>query len=148
MTVQPNFKPPCPCGHERCDRAGSPTSKTGHVRLCPCPRCGGSRNRRNGLNAQRDFARTAGIVRASFRGSNGNEEAWGDPLRWEHKAGAQVRAVVTAYLKARKQSEASRAHGDHRPFALGVTVDDVRLVVLTAEDWGERIAPLLAEEAS
>lgn len=146
--VKTNFKQPCPCDYPKCDKTGSPTKKVGHVRGCPCPRCGGSRNRRNGLNEQRAFAKAAGIVRASFRGANGNEEAWGDPLRWEHKAGAQVRPVVTAYRRARRQSEASRAVGDTRPFALGVSVDDERLVVLTAEDWGAYIAPRLHEDGA
>lgn len=47
-----------------------------------------------------------------------DEELFSGALRVEVKSGAQVRPMDTAFQKARKQSEAARAHGDVRPFVM------------------------------
>lgn len=93
----------------------------------PCPRCLGARNRRKGLKKQRSVARElkdlSGAPVGQYASQTGNEENWRGPFRVEVKAGAQVRAIVSNYVKARAQSEASRAHGDARPFAMGAVPD-------------------------
>lgn len=148
MNVEPNLKPdpqPCACG---CGLYGS-AKKDGHIkRLCRCPRCIGGNNRRRGVKRQREFQKIAGIKQAAFRGANGNEESWRDYWRWEHKDGAQVRPVVTAYDRCKAQSAVNHAYGDPRPFALGVSVGNRRLVVVEAEDWAKHVAPHFAEELS
>lgn len=146
MTDHVNFLKPgpveCSCG---CQVVGSP-KKDGHIkRLCRCPRCIGGQNRRRGIKRQREFQKAAGIKQAAFRGANGNEESWRDHFRWEHKDGAQVRPVVTAYDKCKRQSDANLAIGDPRPFALGVSVGPRRLVVIEADVWARHIVPLLEE---
>jgi hypothetical protein len=142
-----NLKPvvPCACG---CGLEGY-AKKNGHVkRLCRCRACIGGQNRTRGMSSQRQFQKIAGIKQASWRGANGNEESWRDPFCWEHKDGAQVRPVVTAYRRIRNQIEANRAIGDHRPAAVGVSVDGLRLVIVAAEDWAVHVAPRFTEEAS
>lgn len=145
VMVETNFKPepqPCACG---CGLTGSP-KKNGHIkRSCKCISCRNGRNSKRGKRSQREFQKTAGIKQAAFRGANGNEESWRDHFRWEHKDGAQVRPVVTAYLRCKTQADSSLAIGDPRPFALGVTVGKLRLVVIDAEDWNRHIVPLLDE---
>ncbi len=141
--VEPRLKPdpvPCECG---CGSIGRPTKGTGHPRQCPCPRCRGGRNRRKGMAAQRKFQKAAGITTARFRGINGNEEGWRDYWAWEHKEGAQVRPVITAYRRYRVQVEANRAIGDNRPVAIGATYDGVQLVIVTADDWARHVVPAL-----
>lgn len=136
----------CVCG---CGVHGSP-KRSGHVkrqRLCRCPACVGGQNRRRGMSSQRKFQKAAGIRESAFRGANGNEESWRDAFRWEHKDGAQVRPVATAYLRCRAQADQNLAYGDPRPFAMGVTVGGLRLVVVEADTWAAHVAPLLGDPA-
>lgn len=133
----------CPCGHARCDKFGTPQKRTGHIRGCPCPRCMGGRNRRNGLNAQRGFAEVVGIKRQPRKETN--EENWRAAFRFEVKSGAQARPAITAFLKAKKQADASLAYGDARPFAFGAVCDGTAIVCVEADAWGAYIAPLLEE---
>lgn len=144
--VWSNHKPekqPCGCG---CGATGSP-KKNGHIkRVCKCVSCRNGNNSRRGKGSQRTFQKVAGIKQARFRGLNGNEEAWRDYFRWEHKDGAQVRPVVTAYLRCVKQIDANHAIGDPRPRAVGISCDGHRLVIVSAEDWGKHVAPRLNEE--
>jgi hypothetical protein len=136
----------CPCGHEGCDKFGTPTKRIGHVRGCPCPKCRGGRNRRNGMRSQREFQKNAGIKQSAFRGAIGNEESWRDPFRWEHKADARhAKPVVTAWRNVHAQIEKNNVIGDPRPAAAGFTYDGVQLVVVDAETWRTRVAPLLEE---
>ncbi len=95
------------------------------------------------MTAQRQFQKAAGIKQARFRGINGNEEGWRDYFAWEHKAGAQVRPVISAYRRCREQVEANRSIGDPRPVAIGVSYDHVQLVIVSAEDWASHVAPAL-----
>lgn len=147
--VTPNFKVTvdCPCELPTCTVHGLPL-KSGHVRGCACRRCIGGRNRRQGVSRQRRFTKTAGIVQAKHRSQMGNEESFNDPWRWEIKSGKQVDPILTRFLLARDQSEASRAIGDNRPFAMGVEPTEQRnpsLVIVTAEDWRRHIVPLIEE---
>lgn len=96
----------CQKGNEDCTRKD------------PCPSCRGRRSRREGLKKQRLAKKLVGVPDSKFRGADGNEENWKDPvLRWEVKAGAQVGAIATKYLAVEGQSNKSRATGDTRPVA-------------------------------
>lgn len=120
-----------PEGFPRLDKQTRPWACKWDNVLCerrkPCPRCLGARNRRKGLKKQRTVARElkdlSGAPVGRFSSQTGNEENWRGPFRVEVKAGAQVRGIVTRYLEARAQSEASRATGDGRPFAMGAVPD-------------------------
>jgi len=142
LPLQGPEKVDCPDG---CGKFGRPLKgRSGHVRGCPCKSCLGGRNSKGGKARHRRFAKRAGITIGKW--STSQEEAWRDPFRWEVKSGAQVRAVLTAYRRAREQSEQSRPMGDPRPFAFGVeptSAADPALVVIDAEVWRELIAPLL-----
>jgi hypothetical protein len=124
--VNPNFKPEpitCAetgCGLAKCKAAGQPT-KTGHPRLCVCPRCIGKRNKRKGQSKQARATTMLGIPKSSI--SPGHEEFLGGQVRVEVKAGAQVKPMVTAYLRMEAQSEEARPFGDNRPF-VGVAMPD------------------------
>jgi len=140
--MQGPVKAYCLCG---CGLFGKP-NKIGHIRLCPCKRCQGARNRRNGMKRQREFQADAGIKQAGWRGANGNEESWRDPFRWEHKADLKhAKPVVTAWRNVRAQIEKNRTIGDPRPAAAGFTHDGVQLVVVEAETWKTYVAPLIQE---
>lgn len=82
----------------------------------------GSNNRRKGMRKQLEvrkaFQEITGTSWVQFHTQGGNEETWLSPLRVECKAGKQVGPLTTKFLAAEEQSEASRALGDVRPFAL------------------------------
>jgi hypothetical protein len=102
----------CACG---CGLFGTPRKRPeGHVRGCTCARCRGQRNRAKGDAKARKARKALGIAGANTR----HEELWGGAMRVEVKAGAQVRPVFTAFLRAESQSEQHRPMGDPRPFAL------------------------------
>jgi hypothetical protein len=123
LVPEPNFKEnvgPCGCGLDECTaygtlrvrawRDGSRCVKRG----CPCLRCRGARNKREGARRQRTAARALGVPVSSL--SPGHEELALGLVRYEAKSGAQVKPAWTAYLRAEAQSEAARPHGDTRPF--------------------------------
>ena len=93
----------------------------------PCARCLGARNRRKGLKKQRSVSNEieslSGAPVGRFSSQTGNEENWRGPMRVEVKSGAQVKGIVTKYVDARAQAEASRSHGDARPFAMAAVPD-------------------------
>lgn len=88
----------------------------GCLRTAPCRSCLGRRNRRQGLRKQRAVRKGLGIPSARFAARNSDEENWSGALRVEAKSGQQVVAMAARYLAAERQSEASRAIGDVRPF--------------------------------
>lgn len=102
----------CACG---CGLFGTPRKRPeGHIRGCACARCRGQRNRSKGDAKARKARKALGITGANTR----HEELWGGALRVEVKAGAQIKPVFTAFLRAEIQSEQHRPMGDPRPFAL------------------------------
>lgn len=111
------------------------------TRKDPCASCRGARNRRSGMRKQREarkaLEKLTAADAAKFVGQLGNEEAWsGLPLRVEVKSGAQVGPVWTKYAAAEMQSQASRAHGDVRPFvlvAMGTRTSDGLVVFRLSE---------------
>lgn len=129
------------CGLDKCSAVGQPT-KTGHPRGCVCPRCTGKRNKRKGQAKQAKATTALGIPRSAL--SPGHEEFLGGTVRVEVKAGAQVKAAVTAYLRMEAQSEAARPVGDHRPF-VGVAMPDgasYGVVMIRTDRLTEAVAAL------
>jgi hypothetical protein len=128
--VVPNFKDnwgmcSCQCGEGELRKVRADGSRC--VRGCRCKRCQGGRNRTGGLHKQRMARKALGIPATSSIRS-GQEETWPGTIRAEVKSGAIVKPAVTAYLKMRLQSEASKALGDNRPF--------VGVAMPTGESWG------------
>lgn len=124
-------KDPCPCGHERCNKFGSPLAgKRGHVRGCPCPKCMGARNRKKGDDRARVVRKQLGLGGVNTR----HEELWGGTSRTEVKAGGKAKPVMTAYEHSRAQSELARSHGDTRPFIAGFAPDATKHVYYVIRD--------------
>lgn len=128
--VVPNFKvkEQCPCGHAKCDKFGTLSTRLGHVRGCPCPRCRGKRNRKSGLARQSVARKALGIPPNKF--GDANEERWSDNMfANEVKSGKQCGPLETWFRKTEAQVLANRAeHGDRRLPA--------RLVAMP-EGWGD-----------
>ena len=115
------------------------------IRGCGDPTARGKRNRTKGDRRAAKARKTLGLVGANTR----HEEHLGGPVRYENKAGAQVKPILTRYLQARAQSEAARPIGDNRPFVFSaspdgcgydlfvIRSDDLEAVVFAlAEAWG------------
>ena len=121
--VETNFKPEpivCPCG---CEAVGQP-KKNGHPKACDHSKCARCRNKNNRVKGKRKQAKATtalGVPRTSI--SPGHEEFMGGTVRLEVKAGAQIKALATAYLRMEAQSELQRPVGDNRPF-VGVAMPD------------------------
>lgn len=129
-----------PGGPKPCPRTGEPK------RTCTCPSCRGRRNRAKGSRAQREARKALGLQPERWKGREANEETWMAALRVEVKAGAQVRPIATRYVAARNQSDAARAIGDTRPFALYARPDgSAGLLVIRADELPRVVAALLEE---
>jgi hypothetical protein len=102
----------CPDG---CGLFGAPT-RNGHVKGCPCNSCRGRRSRARGQRKQRAARKALGIPGLSLGADH--EELWRGVVRVEVKSGARDAGPIdTRYRAWRKQSDASHAFGDNRPFA-------------------------------
>jgi hypothetical protein len=87
-----------------------------HARGCPCRRCIGRRSRRQGKAKQRQARKLLGIPGLSL--GTDEEELWRGHVRVEVKSGARdTKPIDVRYRATRKQSDYSKAYGDHRPFA-------------------------------
>ncbi len=86
---------------------------------CKCHRCGGRRSRSKGDGKALVGRKALHIPGANTR----HEEHLGGLVRWEAKAGAQVKPMWTAFLKAEIQSESARPFGDNRPFVMTAAPD-------------------------
>lgn len=86
------------------------------TRTAPCRSCLGRRNRRSGMQKQRQAKKMAGIPDNKFRGADGNEEMWVGSVRAEVKSGAQAGPVWTRYFAAETQANGNKRIGDPRPF--------------------------------
>jgi hypothetical protein len=109
-----------PSGPDTCGRFGrlGEPDRQGrrHVKGCDCRRCLGRRSRRNGKGKQRAARKALGIPGLSLGADE--EELWRGHVRVEVKSGHRDTVPVdTRYRAMRKQSDASRAIGDNRPFA-------------------------------
>lgn len=109
------------------------------IRGCGDPAARGKRNKQKGQRAQRKVANKLGVP-TGFGG--GNEETWQSSLRLEVKSGAQVRPAVTAYLRQKAQSEASRPIGDNRPFAAVAVFENVEVLMFEIDRLRDVLAAL------
>ena len=125
------IKGDCACG---CGLFGTLRKRPeGHIRGCNCAKCRGKRNRSKGDSKARQARKALGITGVNSR----HEEVWGGAIRVEVKAGAQVKPVVTAFLRCEIQSEQHRPVGDTRPFMLVVMPDGAKdgFVVMRLSDY-------------
>lgn len=115
------------------------------VRGCGDPAARGRRNRSKGDDKARRARKALGLAGVNSR----HEEHWGGALRIEVKAGAQVSPIATRFDAARRQSEAQRAVGDIRPFAMVAMPDDTRdgIVLLSLADFAALVAVALDNTA-
>lgn len=110
----------------------------------------GARNRRSGMRAQREARKQVegltGTQAAKFAGQLGNEEAWhGLPWRIEVKSGAITAPAVSAYKKAKAQSDQNHAQGDPRPFVQIVRLQNHKpLAIIALEDLPAVLACVVA----
>lgn len=109
------------------------------TRKRPCKRCLGRTSARKGRRFQSEVLRRVevltGTIGSRFRGARGNEETWhGLPWRVECKYGEQVHPAVTAYEKAKAQSDAAHHTGDPRPFVNVVSKAHSPIIVQVALD--------------
>lgn len=146
VKVELKDKRDCACG---CGGFGTP-NKDGCVRGCTCPRCRGRRNRRKGLQKQRDARKALGVKSQKF--GDGNEESWSDNVfRNEVKAGAQIRPAVTAWSRIEAQVDANRpSFGDDGRPCRAVLMPDgwpkgEGLVMVRLSTWRQLIRPALDE---
>ena len=136
----------------------SKEAQTGRVWLCefeidgctrtkPCARHLGRRNRRKGQVKQRAAKKALGVPDSKFASQGSHEENWRGQFRVEIKAGAQVRAGTTLYLKCERQSDLAKAEGDARPFLAVAMPDGMSdgLVTLRLSTWNAHIVPLIEE---
>lgn len=116
----------CQGNREKCNLADCPkfgllgrTSRDGkrRVRGCNDPAARGKRNRTKGDAKARLARRKLGLSATGNAGSR-HEEHWSGFFRVEVKAGAQVGPIATRFDSAKAQSDASKALGDIRPFAM------------------------------
>jgi hypothetical protein len=68
-----------------------------------------------------------------------HEEHLGGALRIEAKAGAQVGPIATRFFAARSQSNAAKALGDVRPFAMIAMPDGTSegIVLMSLEEFSQ-----------
>jgi hypothetical protein len=131
-------KSDCGCG---CGLYGTPKNPNRAgircVRGCTCNACRGKNNRRKGDRKALAARKALGIPGVNSR----HEEVWGGSLRIEAKAGAQVGPILTRYMAAKHQSEASRAIGDNRPFVMAAMPDKgPGLIVMEIEELAQVMA--------
>lgn len=105
---------------------------------CGDPVARGKRNRTKGDSKARRARKVLGIAGANTR----HEEHWGGLLRVEVKAGAQVQPIATRFDAARAQSNAARALGDVRLFAMVAMPDGSSdgVVLMSLEEFGMLLA--------
>jgi len=136
----------CGCGDEGTLRVKPWANGQRCTRQCKCPRCRGKRNRRKGARGQTAALKALGVPASTIH--PGHEElVQGLAVRWEHKAGAQSRPVITRYRLSREQSEAQRPRGDVRPFVATFSHDGTQLAVVDLNDL-QAVVWALAEQWS
>jgi hypothetical protein len=81
-----------------------------------------------------------GLAATGNAGSR-HEEHWGGLFRVEVKAGAQVSPIATRFDNAKAQSDASKALGDIRPFAMIAMPEGNSdgIVLMTLNEFAELI---------
>lgn len=110
------------------------------VKGCGDPVARGKRNRTKGDSKARIARRKLGLSATGNAGSR-HEEHWAGFFRVESKAGAQVGPIATRFYDAKNQSDASKALGDIRPFAMIAMPDGKSdgIVLMTLSEFAELI---------
>jgi hypothetical protein len=111
------------------------------VRGCNDPAARGKRNRTKGDAKARRARHKLGLA-ATGRAGSRHEEHWTGFFRVESKAGAQVAPIAIRFYAAKRQSDASKAFGDIRPFAMIAMPDGTSdgIVLMTLTEFAELFA--------
>ncbi len=115
------------------------------VKGCNDPVARGKRNRSKGDAKARRARKKLGLFATGKAGSR-HEEHWTGAFRVESKAGAQVGPIATRFFDAKAQSDASKAHGDIRPFVMIAMPDGTSegICLMTLSEFSELTALLSA----
>lgn len=150
MTLEQNRKGECEGRKDKCTIAGCPKYGTlgregrdgkRRVKGCGDPVARGRRNRTKGDSKARRARKKLGLAATGNAGTR-HEEHWGGMFRVEVKAGSQVGPIATRFDAARSQSEASKALGDVRPFAMIAMPDGTSdgIVLMSLTEFAELLA--------
>jgi hypothetical protein len=147
-----NRKGECEGNQQKCNLDGCPKFGTlgraardglRRVKGCSDPTARGKRNRSKGDSKARIARKKLGLAATGNAGTR-HEEHWGGMFRVEVKAGAQINAIWTRFRDARTQSNASKALGDIRPFAMIAMPDGTSegIVLMSLDEFAELCALL------
>jgi hypothetical protein len=150
VTLEQNRKGECEGRKDKCTVAGCPKFGTlgregrdgkRRVKGCGDPVARGRRNRTKGDSKARRARKKLGLAATGNAGTR-HEEHWGGMFRVEVKAGSQVGPIATRFDAARSQSEASKALGDVRPFAMIAMPDGSNdgIVLMSLTEFAELLA--------
>ena len=148
--LEQNRKGECEGRKDKCTVAGCPKFGTlgregrdgkRRVKGCGDPVARGRRNRTKGDSKARRARKKLGLAATGNAGTR-HEEHWGGMFRVEVKAGSQVGPIATRFDAARSQSEASKALGDVRPFAMIAMPDGSSdgIVLMSLAEFAELLA--------
>jgi hypothetical protein len=148
--LEQNRKGECEGRKDKCTIAGCPKFGTlgregrdgkRRVKGCGDPVARGRRNRTKGDSKARRARKKLGLAATGNAGTR-HEEHWGGMFRVEVKAGSQVGPIATRFDAARSQSEASKALGDVRPFAMIAMPDGTSdgIVLMSLTEFAELLA--------
>lgn len=148
--MEQNRKGECEGRKDKCTIAGCPKFGTlgregrdgkRRVKGCGDPVARGRRNRTKGDSKARRARKKLGLAATGNAGTR-HEEHWGGMFRVEVKAGSQVGPIATRFDAARSQSEASKALGDVRPFAMIAMPDGTSdgIVLMSLTEFAELLA--------
>lgn len=140
------------CTIENCPKFGTlgAPSKDGKRRVKGCgdPVARGKRNRRSGLQKQRNARKRLGVA-PSHKFGDANEENWQDDLfANEVKSGKQIQPAVTAWERIEAQVQKNQvAFGSWRKPARAVLMPDgwgkEGLVIMKLSAWEEVVLPAI-----
>ena len=150
--LEQNRKGECEGRKDKCTITGCPKFGTlgregrdgkRRVKGCGDPVARGRRNRTKGDSKARRARKKLGLAATGNAGTR-HEEHWGGMFRVEVKAGSQVGPIATRFDAARSQSEASKALGDVRPFAMIAMPDGSSdgIVLMSLTEFAELLALL------
>ena len=148
--LEQNRKGECEGRKDKCTVVGCPKFGTlgregrdgkRRVKGCGDPVARGRRNRTKGDSKARRARKKLGLAATGNAGTR-HEEHWGGMFRVEVKAGSQVGPIATRFDAARSQSEASKALGDVRPFAMIAMPDGSSdgIVLMSLTEFAELLA--------
>lgn len=148
--MEQNRKGECEGRKDKCTINGCPKFGTlgregrdgkRRVKGCGDPVARGRRNRTKGDSKARRARKKLGLAATGNAGTR-HEEHWGGMFRVEVKAGSQVGPIATRFDAARAQSEASKALGDVRPFAMIAMPDGSSdgIVLMSLTEFAELLA--------